>query len=171
METTSSFISTLKKIGSVLAKVEECVLMVCFSTIAVALLMQIIFRYALNSPLIWTEELSRYLLVWITFLGINYALRRNKHIRMEYFFNMMPNMVQRLVVIATQIMILYFMVCLYGPTLSFVKMQMNIASSAMQMNMGLVYLSLPIGFFISSLSLLLSTLDTLRELGQSLKRG
>ena len=81
------------------------------------------------------------------------TLRRNKHIQMEYFYNMMPPLVQKLVVILTQGLILFFLWKLFMPTIDFVSMQMNIESSAMQINMGLVYLSLPIGFFISSISL------------------
>ncbi len=163
--------SGLKKACLFFGKVEDTFLMVCFSIIAIALLMQIFCRYCLNSPLVWTEELSRYLLVWITFFGINYGLRRNKHIRMEFFYNKMPEQTQRLVTILTQALIIYFMVVLFSPTLDFVRMQMNIESSAMQISMGIVYISLPIGFCLSTISLILSTLETLRSFAQAFKRG
>ncbi len=150
----------IAKIAAFLSKLEDMFLMVCFSVIAVALLLQVVFRYFLNSPLVWTEELSRYLLVWITFFGINYGLRRKKHIEMEYFFNMMSERVQGVVTFLTRALILYFMWRLFGATLRFVRAQMNIESSAMQISMGLVYVSLPIGFVVSSISLLISTIET-----------
>ncbi len=171
MNTSNPSISVLKKACIFLGKVEDTFLMACFSIIAIALLMQIIFRYCLNSPLIWTEELSRYLLVWITFFGINYGLRRGKHIQMEFFYNKIPKQCQRLVTILTQSLLLYFMILLLSPTIDFVRMQMNIDSSAMQVSMGIVYIALPIGFLLSSISLFLSTLETLRSFAQAFKRG
>ena len=44
------------------------------------MLLQIGFRYALNAPLTWTEELARYLYVWACYLGAAVALRRRSHI-------------------------------------------------------------------------------------------
>ncbi len=157
-------LNILKKTGHILTKIEDTFLVVCFSTIAIVLFLQIIFRYFLNSPLIWTEELSRYLLVWITFFGINYGLRRDVHIKMEFFFNKMPASVQQLTTILTQALMVYFMVILFSPTLDFVRMQMNIESSAMQISMGIVYISLPVGFALSSANLLLSTLSLMKSL-------
>lgn len=40
-----------------------------FGAIVVLTIAQVFFRFALNSPLVWSEELSRLLLVWVTFIG------------------------------------------------------------------------------------------------------
>ncbi len=171
MNTSNPHASGFEKTYHFLGKIEDTFLMVCFSIIAIALLMQIFCRYCLNSPLVWTEELSRYLLVWITFFGINYGLRRNKHIQMEFFYNKMSEQCQRIVTVLTQGLIIYFMILLFRPTLDFVRMQMGIESSAMQISMGIVYISLPIGFFLSTISMIFSTLETLRSFAQAIKRG
>lgn len=156
MNRDESNVGGIGKIGALLSRLEEVFLMTCFSVIAAALLLQVVFRYFLNTPLTWTEELARYLLVWITFFGINYGLRRKKHIEMEYFFNKLPAGVQEVVTLLTRLMILFFMWRIFGATLRFVRAQMNIESSAMSISMGLVYVSLPVGFAISSLSILIS---------------
>ncbi|MFA6505838.1 MAG: TRAP transporter small permease [Treponemataceae bacterium] len=156
--------SVIKRIAGFLSKLEEIFLVTCFSVIAIALFLQIIFRYFLNAPLIWTEELARYLLVWITFFGINYGLRRKKHIEMAYFFDKLPKAAQNAVTVLTQIMILYLMWKIFGATMRFVRAQMNIESSAMQINMGLVYVALPIGFITSSISILISAVKFVGEL-------
>ena len=39
------------------------------SVVVVVTLLQIVLRYAFNAPLIWSEELARFLTVWMTFLG------------------------------------------------------------------------------------------------------
>lgn len=39
-------------------------------TMSVVVAVQVFFRYALNHSLFWSEELARYILVWLTFLGL-----------------------------------------------------------------------------------------------------
>lgn len=45
-------------------------------TMAAVVALQVFFRYVLNHSLFWSEELARYLLVWLTFLGATVAYRR-----------------------------------------------------------------------------------------------
>jgi hypothetical protein len=46
---------------------------------------QVFFRYVLNHSLFWSEELARYILVWLTFLGASVAYRRGVHPRIDLF--------------------------------------------------------------------------------------
>ncbi len=48
-------------------------------TMALAIVLQVIFRYLLNNSLFWSEELARYLLVWLSFLGASCAYYRRAH--------------------------------------------------------------------------------------------
>jgi len=47
-------------------------------------------RYVLNIVPSWSEEIPRYLLVWITYLGAALAIKFKEHISLEVFFNLMP---------------------------------------------------------------------------------
>lgn len=50
----------------------------------------VFFRYFLNAPLSWTDELARYALVWMTFLGgAELFLHENGHARISYFIERM----------------------------------------------------------------------------------
>lgn len=44
---------------------------------------QVIFRYFLGSPLVWSDELARYLFVWASFLGWIVAARRRSHLSID----------------------------------------------------------------------------------------
>jgi TRAP-type C4-dicarboxylate transport system permease small subunit len=152
---------TFRTVLSVLGRLEEWLLVAAFSVMGVVLLAQVFFRYVLNAPLIWSEELARYLLVWITFLGINYGLRHRAHIEMEYFFTKFPRLLQRAVPVVTQAFLVVCLVLFLPGAFRFVYAQSGIASSAMQVNMGLVYLVIPLGMIISAASL---ATDTIRRL-------
>lgn len=49
----------------------------------VLLVLQVVTRYVLSAPLSWTEELARFLLVWLTFLGSGYLMSRRLHISVD----------------------------------------------------------------------------------------
>lgn len=47
-------------------------------------------RYIINYVPSWSEEIPRYLLVWITYLGAALAIKFKEHISLDVFFNLMP---------------------------------------------------------------------------------
>ena len=47
-------------------------------------------RYLVNYVPSWSEEIPRYLLVWITYLGAALAIKFKEHISLDVFFNLMP---------------------------------------------------------------------------------
>lgn len=53
----------------------------CLMTVLI--IMQVFYRYALNDPLTWSEELARLCMIWLGFLGSAVALSRGTHIRIE----------------------------------------------------------------------------------------
>jgi TRAP-type C4-dicarboxylate transport system permease small subunit len=65
-----------------------------FVVMFVAVVIQVFFRYVLNTPLPWAFELSMYALVWVTFLTAPYATRYREHIRLDLFYEKFPRKVQ-----------------------------------------------------------------------------
>jgi TRAP-type C4-dicarboxylate transport system permease small subunit len=58
--------------------------------IFVIMVLQVTCRYALGSPLVWSEELARYLYIWTCFLGAPLALRRGNHIAITLIVDRLP---------------------------------------------------------------------------------
>lgn len=56
----------------------------------------VVFRYVLNSPLFWSDEVSRYALVWMTFLGgASLVGRAEGHVKVDYFVDIMSPRMKR----------------------------------------------------------------------------
>jgi TRAP-type C4-dicarboxylate transport system permease small subunit len=53
------------------------------AAMSVLVFLGVVYRYVLLSPLAWVEEVVRFCLVWVTFLGAYLALRRGQHIAMD----------------------------------------------------------------------------------------
>src|SRR5690348_5707203 len=59
----------------------------------VILLAGVIWRYALDNPLVWVDELAEMLFLWLVSLGAVIALRRGEHMRMTIIVRMFPSAV------------------------------------------------------------------------------
>lgn len=66
--------------------IEDWIALAFFWGLAVVVFLQFFTRYVLNDSLAWTEEIARYLLICVTFVGGAMASRRHSHIVVEFFY-------------------------------------------------------------------------------------
>lgn len=64
--------------------------LVLFWVLAFTVFLQFFTRYILNDSLAWTEEIARFLLIGVTFVGAIMATRKQSHIAVEFFFRWLP---------------------------------------------------------------------------------
>jgi TRAP-type C4-dicarboxylate transport system permease small subunit len=87
-----------------LAGVDRVVAILCivgFSSMAVVIAIQVVARYAFNSPTIWSEELAISLFVWSTMLAIPLGLRRGEHLTLDVLGKYLPAKTTRWVALIT----------------------------------------------------------------------
>ena len=89
---------------------------------------QVFFRYALNQSLFWSEELARFLLVWLTFLGATVAYRRKVHPGIDVLVARMQPPLQKASILLTHLasMGLFAVMVIYGFQFAyFVRLQIS----------------------------------------------
>src|SRR5690349_20059633 len=79
---------------------EDWVAFAIFWSLAFIVFLQFFTRYVLNDSLAWTEEIARYGLMWIVFIGGIMVTRRNSHIAVELLSNVMSPGMARSVLLA-----------------------------------------------------------------------
>ena len=123
-------------------------------------LLGVFFRYVLGSPLQWTEELARFLMLWLGFLAMNLAMRQGQHISIDFLVAKFPRPLSTVTAYAVDLMIAYFLVVLtvkgYGMT---AKTMMK--ASSMSFSMSWVYSAVPIGAGLTLVQLVLNVLKRL----------
>ena len=126
----------------------------------VVVFLQVVNRYVFNSPLSWTEELARFLFVWLTFLGAFWALVNKNHIGVNSLVTHFSFNVQK--VLSTIIVILIFGL---STVISIVGIQTilettNTYSPALNISLSLIYASIPVSTFMMLVYLLTVIIKT-----------
>lgn len=119
---------------------------------SIILFVQVVFRFVLHAALPWSEEASRYLLVWTAFIGGAYGVRRGAHIGIEAFALLLPKKAQK--VLNLFVLVVSTVVCCvilkYGIDIVSTQLSKGQLSPAMRIPMGYMYAAIPVGmvFFI-----------------------
>ncbi len=126
-------------------KVLVWALSVMFGAMSVIIFMQVVWRYVLQSPLSWSEELARYLFVWVSFLGSVTAARRGNHIGMEMLRDKFPGAGKNLLrLVSNLICVLFFVLTAYC-TVGVAPRMWNQFSPALEISMFYPYLGIAVG--------------------------
>ena len=74
---------------------EDWIALVFFWLLAGVIFHQFFTRYALNDSAGWTEEIARYLLICVVFVGAAIGVRKNNHVQVDFFYRIMPRWLRR----------------------------------------------------------------------------
>jgi TRAP-type C4-dicarboxylate transport system permease small subunit len=123
-----------------------------FGAIALLTLYQVFARYILKSPLVWSEEAVRYLMIWIVLLGTAIALRKGLLISVEIVLHIVPKRVKKIMeffVISLNIVLLIFL-ALYG--FDIMENLGDQKTGAMELPVSWLYAAIPVGACLALLN-------------------
>jgi TRAP-type C4-dicarboxylate transport system permease small subunit len=128
--------------------IEDMLGFVIFWGLAFVVFLQFFSRYILNDSYAWTEEISRYLLMWVTFIGGATAMRRGTHIGVEAIQHFLPDRLARLSRFIIDIITLGFItaLCWFGITVT-ERMQIQ-TMTVIEWPMSIVYAGVALGCFL-----------------------
>lgn len=86
----------------------DWVVVVMFAAILVVVLTAVFFRYVIGHSLPWSDEVVRYLFVQFTLLAVALAVRDRQHIRVEFFVELLPAKIRRVVEAVSLLLVLAF---------------------------------------------------------------
>jgi TRAP-type C4-dicarboxylate transport system permease small subunit len=157
-------------VGKFVVGLNQTIKYILFSLLTVliiAVFAQVVFRFVINQPLAWTEELARYCLVWITFLGAAYAMSHKAHVGLDLFKNSLPLKGQKLLSILAALVSSSFFVIMTVKGLELMGKSMTQLSPVLQIPMGVIYAVMPISALILIINVLGITVEELKGEKQS----
>jgi C4-dicarboxylate transporter DctQ subunit len=134
----------------------------------VVILGQVLLRNVLGLSLVWSEELARYLTIFLTFLGGAIATANDEHVVVDVIVNLLPRRLQILVGVFADLAVAAFLILLIKLSIDMFRMPTLWFqySPALRFPLVYLYLSLPIGCTLMLLFLIVRMIQKVR-LGQS----
>ena len=128
---------------------EKVFMNVFFCIMLACVFLQVFTRLILNDPLSFTEEVSRFAYVWITFLGISFSMRNRDHIRIEAFTKRLKPQIKMVLEILIDFLTICIMGYLFIESIQFVSFTAINKAPALNVSMMIVNICLPIGTCLS----------------------
>jgi TRAP-type C4-dicarboxylate transport system permease small subunit len=125
---------------------------------AVAIIWQVFARYVLDAAPGWTEELSRYLMMWVTLLGGAAVLRSGGHISVTALFDWLPRRAHSTLLVLRDAAMLAALALLFWHGWGYAAINAVQESAAMEIRKSIIYAALPLGAALTMLMLVLARL-------------
>jgi TRAP-type C4-dicarboxylate transport system permease small subunit len=147
------------KVSRMAEKLVQVTLVVMVAVMTVIIILQVFMRYLFLYSLSWSEEVARYLMIWVAFLGASLALKYGFHIGVEFVITRIPDKARARVNLVAKLSILVFLIffTIGGFQVSWAVRDQD--SPALLFSMGYAYLSAPIGGVFMIIQLLNSLVE------------
>jgi TRAP-type C4-dicarboxylate transport system permease small subunit len=156
----------LNGFNEIVNRVLEKMLIAGFAVMTGIIFLQIIFRYVFAASLSWSEEVARYLFVWLTFLGASVVAKSRSHITVESIVDAIKSEIVRksLKTLADVLVLVFLWVLVYeGFAASFEILELEQISPSMPwLSLGWIYFAIPLGSLFMALNIIQQILDRWR---------
>lgn len=153
----------MKKMQRILSRMLRIVLTLLMGGLIVVVFAQVFFRSVLNFPLGGTEELARYLLIYITFLGGAYAIGDKSHMAIDFLLVKLPAGAQKVLLLLVQAILLAASAGILYYGARFAWLSRGTLTPALQQSIGWVYAALPIMGLLAILYLVPQIVEQVRN--------
>ncbi|GGX41786.1 TRAP transporter small permease [Saccharospirillum salsuginis] len=145
---------------------EETLGMLLMAMLLVTLFLQVFSRFVLGSPLIWTEEVSRYLFIYCALLGICTVAKRREHVKIDFFVNFLPRVPRKTIEVVLDISIVAVMCYLIYIGYNMALMQHRLSMVSLDLPMSWLYGAYPVATALLVIRLVQRLILDLRDFNQ-----
>jgi C4-dicarboxylate transporter DctQ subunit len=130
---------------------EEVILITFLIIIACSMGLQVVMRYVFNNSLSWPDEISKFALVWSTFISLSFSIKKSSALKLDFLVSFLPKSIQKMLVISIDVFIIILCLHLMEGAWGAVAMAMkiNARSAAVEMPLAWVYSSAMIGLVLA----------------------
>lgn len=132
-------------------RANEAVVVAMAATMVILVLTNVVCRYLLGFSLVWAEEVSQYLMVWVTFLGAGLALRQGRHVAVEFLQDHMAPASKRKLRWGVLLAMLAFLIFITVLGVMFFWFARDMETPVLNISMAIPYAAVPIGSLLAAI--------------------
>lgn len=153
-----------KSIFSMLNRIEEVTIIVMFAVMVIVIFAQVIMRKVFNNSLYWSEELGKFLFVWISWLGISLGEREGEHIKISMLTNRFPHKTAHVFNIISSLIVLAICLITFYYSSSLVLSQWTTRYAGIHISISWGYLAVAVGTALMSIRGTIAILKSVQEI-------
>lgn len=141
--------SPVKAVDRWLTRAVDLVVVMSLLLASLVVVINVLLRYLFNSGIVGSEELVRYLIIGLTFIGSSTLILRNEHLTMDAVVNALPARLLAMVNVLASVVGIAFSVVLFVYSISVIQNLRFTTSVALQIPAYIPYLSIPLGALLT----------------------
>ncbi len=149
----------MKKVLKIYDTLLKAVLVAIIVSFIVIVFMQVVSRYVFNNSLTWSEELARILFTQMVFLAAPLVVLEKKGIAVDIIVQFIPTAAKRKLYVFINGLSLVFFCFLAVSGYQFAQMNFNQHSTALKLNMGMLYMVIPVSAVMMIINVLRAGID------------
>lgn len=155
----------MKVLKTIWDHLEEFFLLPALAFSVCLIFAQVVMRYVFHNSLSWSEELARYLYVWITWVGVSYSAHNGTHLRITMIKDRLPKGGQHALELFITIIWVCFgiFICIQGLSAIQTIASFGQKSSALRIPMQYCYFSIPVGMVLMCIRLIESAIKSFKK--------
>jgi TRAP-type transport system small permease protein len=158
----------MEKLDKLISKVLFYACSFLMFLMALLITSQVLSRYVVGKPLTWSEELGRYIFVWISFLGMAVAIKQGSHVALDILLKKLTGVSQKVLMVINNCLIFFFASCLTYSGYKLFELGTRQKSPTLKLPMELVYVVIPISGIILLYFVLSGTIQMFQRKGESI---
>ncbi|MDD2844921.1 MAG: TRAP transporter small permease [Rhodoferax sp.] len=115
------------------------IIVICLALMVLMVFGNVVMRYAFNSGISVSEELSRWLFLWLIFLGASVAVHEQAHMGSDMVLEMLPPKLQKVAVVVGQLLMLWVTWLIFSGSLAQTKINWEVQAPVTEYSMAWVY--------------------------------
>lgn len=138
----------MKKLDKILDAFENASFVILLSVMTVIVFVQVIFRYIIHSSIPWSEELSRYCMVYVTFIGVSAGLKAGTHTGVDVVVEALHGKAKFVLKLIQQILVFVLTVLFFFYSVKYFTMLLSTGqkSATLHIPIAFAYFAMTIGF-------------------------
>lgn len=133
------------------------IIVICLGVMVLMVFGNVVMRYAFNSGISVSEELSRWLFLWLIFLGASVAVHEQSHMGSDMVLDLLPPQLQKVAVVVGQLLMLWATWLIFSGSLAQTMINWDVLAPVTEFSMAWVY-STGVVFAVSTGLMLISDL-------------
>ena len=117
----------------------ELAIAACLAVMVVMVFGNVVLRYAFNSGIVVSEEVSRWLFLWMTFLGAVVALKERAHLGSDFMLALLPRRGKQVCLVAGHLLMLYATWLVFSGSLVQARINLDVQAPVTGASMAIVY--------------------------------